>query len=57
KSGFTFDVGALYHGAPKVSLKTDGLLEPSAKQAPIVEENISWFQFYPVISIGYIYKL
>ena len=55
-SGFTFNAGAIYHGSPCVKLSADGLLEPSTEQAPIIEDNISWFKFYPVISLGYIYK-
>ena len=55
-SGFTFDVGFLYHGSPGVHLEAEGLLEPSTEQEPIIEDNISWFQLYPVISIGYVYK-
>jgi len=55
-SGFTFDIGAMYHGAPDVSLSAQGLLEPSVEQAPVIENNIGWFNFYPVVSVGYTYK-
>ncbi len=55
-SGFSFNAGAVYHGPPGVKLSADGLLEPSTEQAPIIEDNISWFKFYPVISLGYIFK-
>jgi len=55
-SGFSFNAGAIYHGPPGVKLSADGLLEPSTEQAPIIEDNINWFRFYPVISLGYIYK-
>jgi hypothetical protein len=55
---FIFDIGAYYHGSPKADLTANGLLEPSA--APDQEEklsnNISWFKFYPVVSLGLIYK-
>lgn len=54
-----FDIGAYYQGSPKVDLKADGLLAPSAspEQEKIVENNIKWFQFFPVISVGLSYKL
>ena len=55
-SGFTFDIGAFYQGPPRVKLRADGLLIPSTEQAPIVEDNISWFKLYPVVSFGYIYN-
>lgn len=54
--GFTLDVGAIYQGAPKVDLTAKGLLEPSAEQGPLIEDNIKWFKFYPVLAIGLIYN-
>ncbi|MGE5499037.1 MAG: hypothetical protein ACM3Q2_13230 [Syntrophothermus sp.] len=56
--GFLFDIGAFYQGPPKVKLSADGLLSPSAspEQAKIVENNLDWFKFYPVVSFGLSYK-
>lgn len=56
--GLTFDIGAYYQGKPKVDLTAEGLLSPSAspEQEAIVEDNIKWFQFYPVVSLGIAYK-
>lgn len=53
---FSMDVGVIYQGAPKVDLTAKGLLEPSAEQGPLIEDNIKWFKFYPVISLGISYK-
>ena len=53
--GFTFDAGLFYHGYPHVDLTASGLLEPSTEQAPIIEDNIKWFSFFPVISFGLTY--
>lgn len=53
---FSLDVGALYQGAPRVDLTANGLLEPSAEQGSIVEHNVKWFKFYPIVAIGIIYK-
>lgn len=53
--GFTFDAGVIYQGAPNVDLIADGLLEPSTEQAPKIEDNLNWFQFYPVVSVGLTY--
>lgn len=54
--GFTMEIGGIYQGAPKVSLEAEGLLKPSESQAPIIEDNLSWFKFYPVINLGLTYK-
>lgn len=54
----TFDVGAMYHGAAKVDLTAEGLLEPSASQdqEELIENNLDWFKWYPNISLGLNYK-
>jgi len=59
KIGYTFDLGFYYQGAPGVGLKAEGLLAPSASpaQEAIVEHNLKWFKFYPVLSFGITYKL
>ena len=56
--GFVMDIGAYYQGSPKVSMTATGLLEPSAspEQEAIVETNLNWFTFYPVVSLGLSYK-
>lgn len=55
---FTFDLGTIYQGAPTVDLTGSGLIEPSAApdQEQQLEENISWFKWYPVVSFGLMYK-
>jgi hypothetical protein len=52
---FSMDLGVIYQGSPKVDLTAQGLLEPSAEQGPLIEDNIKWFKFYPVISVGSTY--
>ena len=54
--GFTFDIGAFYQGGPKANMTATKLLEPSSSQGPVLEENLKWFKFYPVISFGLTYK-
>jgi len=53
--GYMLDIGVMYHGQPKVDLAAEGLLEPSAEQGSVIENNLSWFTVYPVISIGLLY--
>ncbi|MFH1196149.1 MAG: hypothetical protein V1720_10575 [bacterium] len=54
--GFSLDIGGVYQGKPSVEMGATGLLEPSAEQAPIIEDNLSWFQFYPVVALGITFK-
>ncbi len=55
---FSLDIGTIYQGAPNVDLTAVGLLEPSASpdQEKQIEENIDWFQWYPVLTFGLTYK-
>lgn len=55
---FTFDVGTIYQGSPGVDLSATGLIEPSAApdQEAQLENNLSWFKWYPVVSFGLMYK-
>lgn len=55
---FTFDIGTIYQGSPTVDLTGTGLIEPSAApdQEAQLEDNISWFKWYPVVSFGLMYK-
>jgi len=56
--GYSVEIGAFYQGSPKVDLTASGLIEPSAApdQEELMESNLSWFKFYPVVSIGLTYK-
>jgi hypothetical protein len=56
--GFTFDLGAVYQGPAHINLTAEGLLAPSAApdQEELLENNLSWFKWYPVLSFGIIYK-
>ena len=54
--GVTFDLGTFYQGAPKASMTATKLLGPSASQSGILQDNLSWFKFYPVMSVGLTYK-
>jgi hypothetical protein len=56
--GFSFDIGSMYQGGSIVDLTAQGLLEPSAApdQEALIEDNLSWFKWYPVVSLGITYK-
>ena len=56
--GFTFDIGTMYQGGSIVDLTAEGLLEPTAAedQEKLIEDNLSWFEWYPVVSLGITYK-
>lgn len=55
--GVNLDIGVIYQAAPKVSMKAEGLLAPSASQAPILEENVSWATLYPVLTLSFSYRI
>jgi len=45
------DLMAVYQGVPKAKLTVQEPLESSAEQESLIENNIEWFRFYPVISL------
>jgi hypothetical protein len=56
--GFILDLGTAYQGQPHIKLNASGLLEPSAApdQEEKLENNLSWFKWFPVLSFGIVYK-
>jgi hypothetical protein len=54
---YVIDLGVYYQGSPKVDLSAEGLLSPSAspEQEQIVQDNLRWFKWYPVVSFGLTY--
>lgn len=54
---FLFDVGAIYQGAPSVDLAASGMLTPTEGEAAQIEENLSWAEWYPVVSLGFAVRL
>ena len=61
--GFTFDIGAMYHGEPVVTLAADGPVagDPSFqreldKERQSVQDDMSSYKLYPVIAIGMTYR-
>lgn len=57
KFGLNADFGLIFQGSPKVTMAAEGLLKPSAEQAPILEENTSWFTIYPVFTLSFYYRI
>ncbi len=57
--GFNIEFGALYHGKPKVELEADGMIAPTAnpKNEKTIEDNISGFFLYPVITIQLSFRI
>jgi len=56
KVGFTMDIGGVYQSAPNVTMTATKLLTPTASQEDVVEKNLDWFKFYPVVTFGLTYK-
>ncbi len=58
-ASFFFDVGAVYHGKPKVELEANGMLHPTASsgQAKIMKENLEKITFYPLIAMRLVFRI
>ena len=54
--GFVLNVGTLYHNAPRVRVTATGMVEPTAKQQPDIENDVKDFRFFPVVSFGLSYS-
>ena len=63
KVGLNLDLGVLWQGEPEVSLEADGILslDPNFQDAleaerQSLEDDMSDFKAWPVISLGFVYK-
>lgn len=63
KWGFSFDLGVIFQGSPKVDLSVSGPLasDPDlqrelAKEEKDIEDEMEGFKYYPVLSLGVIYR-
>jgi hypothetical protein len=54
--GLTFDLGTYYQQSPLVSMSATKLLQPMESQSGQLQDNLRWFKFYPVLSVGLRYK-
>lgn len=56
---FAFELGAAFHGSPKVELGATGMLEPtgSEEQRQILEDNLSGFNIYPMLNFQLSFRL
>ena len=50
---FVMDLGALYTNAPAVSMSGNGMIAPTAQQAPTFEDGFSSFKWWPVLNVGF----
>jgi hypothetical protein len=57
--GFSCDFGILFQGKPELDLTSDGTLKDNpffkaelAKEEDEVQDELDWFQYYPVIALG-----
>ncbi len=50
---FAFEMGAVYHGAPDITLNATGMLTPTAsdEQEAQMEENFSFFTIFPMVNV------
>ncbi len=57
KLGFAFDLGVLYTSSPKVEMSGQGMIAPTATQASDIEESLRGLKLYPLVSLGFNYKI
>lgn len=52
--GFHFELGAYYHGSPRIDMEGQGMIAPTAENAPVLEANLDHAElsFYPEVSLG-----
>jgi hypothetical protein len=50
---FVLDLGVMYTSAPAVRMSGNGMIAPTAQQAPELEEGVSSFQWWPVLNLGF----
>lgn len=55
--GFVFDLGVLYTGSPKVEMSGTEIIKPTATQASKIEEDLKGLKLYPLLSLGFSYKI
>jgi hypothetical protein len=52
-----FDAGVLYTGSPMIEMQGTGAIEPTASQAPQLEQNLKPIYLYPVVKLGFSYRI
>jgi hypothetical protein len=57
KFSFGAELGTVYQGQPKVKMVGTNMLEPSASQASIVQNNVKGYQFFPYLQLQFHWHL
>lgn len=47
------DIGAVYTGAPQVTMTGSGLIAPTSDNAQSIQEGLNEFEWYPVARVGF----
>ncbi len=55
--GYNIEFGIMFHQRPNVRMKAEGALAPTAEQASILENNLEWTEYYPVIKFSVYFRL
>ncbi len=54
---FTLELGTMFHGTPNVDFTGSGLIEATTLQKPIIEDNVSNYNWFPYANFQINYKL
>ncbi|MDP8205558.1 MAG: hypothetical protein P9L92_02755 [Candidatus Electryonea clarkiae] len=57
KVRFVFDLGVFYQNSPSIALDATNMLEPTEKNAYIIENNLKDLKFMPVLSMGITFRV
>jgi hypothetical protein len=53
---FNLQLGAMYSGAPTLSMSGTGMIAPTANHAQSFNEGLSVFEWFPVLNLGLAYR-
>jgi hypothetical protein len=54
---FFTNLGVLYTGAPSFTMEGEGMMAPTADNAPAFQEGLNEFEFYPVFNLGLSFRI
>jgi hypothetical protein len=55
--GYNIEFGIMFHQKPEVSMQAEGALAPTTEQAALLENNLEWTEYYPVLKFSIYFRL
>lgn len=54
---FNFEIGGYYINQPNISFKATGMLEPSSANETVLQDNMSGYNWLPMMNFGFNFKI